>query len=148
MAGFSEAWLRDYQRRSTPSVQIGTRAVQIVLSHPVKLLNVVLRMHWAERRKYAAALSAEIASLHSGIPAPMQRARVTLDRYSVAEPDHDGLVGGCKLLIDCLLVRSDRHPHGLGYIVDDSQAHLEFIARHVKARRGEQRTVVLIEAVL
>lgn len=133
MSGFTEDWPRDYKtrrhRESLPKLDV----VQFTLAKPVKLLNETIRMHWRARTRYAKALATEIARNHPGIGEPMQKARVEIVRYSVREPDHDGLLGGCKQLIDCLLVRSPRHPHGLGYIVDDSPAHMVLEARHEKA---------------
>lgn len=120
--------------------------MQFTLAKPVKLLNQTLRMHWSARTKYAKALSAEIAQAHLGIPEPMDRARVEIVRYSIKEPDTDGLVGGVKILIDTLLIRSDRHPHGLGYIVDDSPAHLVLDVRHEKAANlKSQGTTIRIQ---
>ena len=150
MSNFDEAWLRDHERkmRSQTVATEPPRFVQFTLAKPVKLLNETLRMHWSARRRYAKALSAEIAKAQPGILYPMQRASVEVVRYSVQEPDFDGLVGGCKGLIDCLLVRSDRHPHGLGFIVDDSPEHLEFTARHERAAtRKEQGTTVTIRRI-
>ena len=146
MNGFTEAWLREHQARLLRDNAFGQDIVQFTLEKPVKLLNEVLRMHWTERRRYAKALAAQIAQRHKGIILPMQQAAVTVTRYSVREPDHDGLIGGCKLLIDCLLMRSDKHPHGMGYIVDDSPKHLTFKAIHVKAETLKaQGTTVRIE---
>lgn len=122
--------------------------MQFTLAKPVKLLNQTLRMHWRERGRYAKALSAEIAKAHPGIPEPMQKARVEITRYSVKEPDTDGLVGGAKALIDTLLVRSEQHPHGLAFLVDDSPAHLVLQVRHEKAANlKSQGTTVRIERI-
>lgn len=122
--------------------------MQFTLAKPVKLLNQTLRMHWRERGRYAKALSAEIAKAHPGLPEPMVKASVEIVRFSVKEPDEDGLVGGCKQIVDCLLARSDRHPHGLGYIVDDSPAHLVLHVRHEKAANlKSQGTTVRIERI-
>lgn len=133
MSGFTEQWLREHQlkrhRESLPQLDL----VQFTLAKPVKLLNETIRMHWRERSRYSKKLAAEIAATHPGIGEPMAKARVEIVRYSVREPDQDGLMGGVKQLVDCLLVRSTRHPHGLGYIVDDSPAHLVLEARHEKA---------------
>ena len=124
--------------------------IEFTLSAPYKLLNPLLRMHWASRRNYAAAVSSEIAiraAEHEGRP-PMSRARVTIERHSVQEPDEDGLIGGAKLVIDALLVRSKTHPLGNGFLLDDRPACMELIVRHVKAKRAEQRTTVLIEPLI
>ena len=150
MRGFDEAWLREYEAKM--SRQSGELPdFRFTLQRPFVLLNPMLRMHWARRRAYAAALSAEIAAATPNLPAgakPMQRARVTVTRYSLGEPDHDGLVGGAKWLVDSLLVRSERHPNGLGFLADDSPAHLDLIVRsEVVTKRRDQRTTVLIERI-
>lgn len=70
---------------------------------------------------------------------PIWCAAVTITRYSVGEPDYDGLVGGCKSLIDCL--------HRLGIIRGDDPARLTSKITSVRcATRAEQRTEVLIKA--
>ncbi len=143
MNGFDESWLRDYQLKRAREKLPRLDEVHFVLAKPIRTLNELIRMHWRDRGRYAKKLSAEIATLHTGIGEPFQRARVEITRYSIQEPDADGLTGGAKPLIDCLLVRSARHPHGLGYLVDDSPAHMELVVRHEKAeKRKDQRTVV------
>lgn len=147
MKGFDEAWLRDYEAKRSASV-LEAGAVQFTLNEPYKLLNVWQRMHWKARANYARKLSGQIAKLTAhrvGAP-PLPRARVEIERHSVQEPDDDGLRGGVKPLIDCLLVRCERHPHGLGFIVDDKPGCLQTVVQHVKSPtlRG-QCTVVRIE---
>lgn len=149
MAGFDEAWLRDYNsRRAAQSTKVGptTAPIALRLSRPTVLLNVLLRMHWRARRTLAASISSELArQLPLGL-APFDRACVTITRYSVQEPDYDGAVGGAKLLIDCLLPLSRRHPHGLGLVLDDSPDHMkQHVVTVVVATHREQRTEILIE---
>jgi hypothetical protein len=142
---FSEAWYRDHlAKRAGQPLPANAVVVRFTLKRPTKLLNEVLRMHWRARRNYAKALSGEIAKL-VGIITPMERASDTIERFSVKEPDFDGLVGGVKQLVDCLLIRSERHPHGLGLIRDDSPAHLDLIVRHcpVTTLKGQGTTVTL-----
>lgn len=147
MRGFDEAWLKDHLAKRRTERAMPSGPVSFTLRAPFKLLNQTLKMHFGARGKYAASLSSEIASqtAHHEGQAPMSRARVTIERHSCAEPDQDGLVGGAKPLIDCLIVRSKVHPRGLGFILDDRPACLELIVRHVKAKKAEQRTTVLIE---
>ena len=143
--GFDEIWLKQHQAKVVAQTTPVDR-IQFTLAKPVKLLNQTLRMHWAARSAYSKSLAAEIARVAPLLHEPMQKARVTVTRYSVREPDGDGLTGGCKQLIDCLIVKSKRHPHGLSYIVDDSPAHLEFEARHSKVSTLKaQGTTVIIE---
>ena len=84
-------------------------------------------------------------------PVPFQRARLRIERYSIRTPDYDGMVGGYKSLIDCLLpYHPKRRPYGLGVIADDNPAVLvpdyppPFLAR----RAAEQRTIVVIVPLL
>ncbi|MDB5243742.1 MAG: hypothetical protein JWP57_4368, partial [Spirosoma sp.] len=72
---------------------------------------------------------------------------VEIERHSVQEPDKDGLEGGVKPLLDCLLVRSSVHPRGMGFVVDDKPACLMTNIRHVPSPtlRG-QCTIVRIAA--
>lgn len=105
-------------------------------------------MHWAPRRKYRDQLASDAADLTRHLPAgkPFEKARVTITRYSTQVPDRDNLYGGVKHLVDCLVVRCDRHPTGLGFIVDDDPDRLTLDVQHVRcSKRAEQRTVVLIE---
>lgn len=152
MTTFDEAWLMEHQRKMA-LVNGGALPrlpdrIEFTLSKPTPLLNVTLRTHWAKRRKQQAKLSAEIASLVPLRGAPIQVARVTISRFSTRTPDHDGMVGGAKSLIDCLLIRSSTHPNGLGLIFDDSPEHLIlFVLGIVVMKRFEQRTEVVIERI-
>lgn len=145
MTEWSEAWLRDYRARiHAPTPQHPTE-IAFVLSKPTPLLNQLLRMHWTKKRKLQQSLSAEIARLVPAFPGrkPFDKATLTVRRYSVQECDRDGLYGGVKILADCLLVRSERHPDGLGFLVDDSPAHLTWDIESVLCgKRADQRTVV------
>jgi len=152
MTGFSEAWLREYQAKRAATVAAPPPAtIEFTLCRPTLLLNQTQRMHWRALSKYQASLSSEIARQVPDIPGrqPFQRAVVTILRFSVQEPDEDNLIGGTKSLVDCLLVRSTRHRHGLGFLVDDAPANLIRVIRHVHcAKRNEQRTVVHIRPLL
>lgn len=124
--------------------------IEFTLRRPTPLLNTLIRMHWRARGKYQQSISGEIAAKisHLIIRQPFTRALVSVDRYSIKEPDHDGLVGGLKLLIDCLLICSKRHPDGLSLIVDDSPDHLELRPRSIVCHKlDEQRTVVHIQDI-
>jgi hypothetical protein len=145
---FSEAWLKEYQAKRSGIPTLGKLfTVRFTLARPTILLNELMRMHYRVKAAHAVKLSSEIARLTTDIEIdqPFKRAILTVDRYSVKEPDQDGLLGGCKILIDCLLVRSARHPHGLGFIVDDSPAHLTLRVSHVKSPtlKGQATTVTI-----
>lgn len=124
------------------------RIVTFILPTPTLLLNETLRMHWSERRRRQTMLAWDIKLLTTRQrPAePFPRARVRVERHSIKVPDYDGMVGGLKSLLDCLIPHSKRHPNGLGIVADDNPACLQLDAVSVKAdRRNEQKTVVIIE---
>jgi hypothetical protein len=154
MNAFSEAWYRAHQAKMTAiraepvAAAASAPVIEFCLPHATLLLNTLLRMHWSERRKYQRSLSAEIAALTlARRPGePFQWAKVTIARHSLQLPDADGLAGGMKPLLDCLLVRSTRHPDGLGFCVDDGPAHMELSVSSVRVKKqSEQRTHVRIE---
>lgn len=150
MTGFDEAWLREYKaKRAAAATPVRSSAsIEFTLCRPTPLLNQLIRMHWRARGIYQRSISSEIARLVPDVPgrAPFPKARVTVIRYSVQDPDIDGLIGGLKLMIDTLLVRSERHKDGLGFIVDDSPDHMTLDARPCRVpTRKEQRTFVRIE---
>ena len=148
--GFSEAWLREYEAKRRTDVPAYPSLIRFTLAKAVKLPNVTLRMHFRARSKYAQALSSEIAKLtaHILMPAPFEHARVTIERFSIAKPDTDNLWGSVKALVDCLLPRSTRHPHGLGFVIDDSA---DCMVLHVEHRQvatlKAQGTTVTIEPI-
>ena len=148
MQGFTESWLREHQAKSRAPVPT-KGPLQFVLRQPLKLLNELLRMHHRQRSAYTRRLSTEVAgaTAHRAGEPLVRKARVTIERHSIGTPDPDGLVASAKGLLDVLQPRSDRHPHGLGLIWQDSPAHLELIIWHIHApTRAAQRTVVRIEA--
>lgn len=151
------------------------RILEFSLMAPTPTLNELLRLkHW-QRLERKLALSTEIRiALGQSLPAaPFARAHVRIERYSRGTPDEDGLIGGCKDLIDVLLpqgeLRQQRrkatvavpghknpvlvekvryhvpHPGGLGIISDDRPSCLtrDVIAIRVN-RAGDQRTTVRI----
>lgn len=143
---WDEAWLADHLRKRQTQPAKDVRLIQFTLAKPLPLLNTLLRTHWARRRDMAKALSAEVyAAAQAQLPRePWQRARITIERHSLKEPDVDGL--SPKHLLDVLQPRSTRHPWGLGVIWNDDPAHLEQSIVHVKAAtRKDQKTVVRLE---
>lgn len=147
---FSERWLREHQQRmqqlkGIPPVPVagGDGVIKFTLSKPTPRLNPYLRLHWSKRKKLQLAIANEIAVLvpYAARRQPIEHAIVTITRYSVGEPDYDGLVGGMKPLIDCL--------HRLGIIVNDDPKHLTLKASSVRcATRKEQRTEVVIRSTV
>ena len=73
---------------------------------------------------------------------PMQKCKVTIERHSAGTPDYDGLVGGVKVLLDCLVVCTKKNPHGLGIIRDDNPECMELDVIAVKCKRNKGKTVI------
>ena len=111
-------------------------------------LNVQLRTHWAVRqRKQASMMQAVLVAIGGPryrLSEPIPRARVQVQRYSSGTLDPDNLAASCKGLLDVLCRASTTHPYGLGFIEDDSPAHLELIVTQEKCKRGMGSTVVSI----
>lgn len=114
-------------------------------------LNRSLRQHWRERLRDTRALAWEVRAAlgRRGVPAvPLERARVVIERRTAGtQPDHDGLVGGIKGLLDCLLpCHEKRRPYGLGLVRDDSPQHLDLVVKGVRvARKADAGMLVTIE---
>ncbi len=137
------------------------RVIRFDLPEPTPLLNVTLRQHWQKRRQAGKGIAWEVkvamAKAKQPIPPePFQRARVTIIRRSVGTPDRDGLVGGVKALVDCLLhpgpVRMVKgkprclHPNGLGIVQDDGPDRLELVVKAERVRsKADIGTSVTIE---
>ena len=138
------------------------RTIRFELPNPYPLLNHSIgQSRWAltgMRQKMARAVFAATVQLR--IPVPFQKAHVTIERHSCGTPDHDGVVGGAKFLIDTLTapkllnVRKPgerqrvRNKRGLGFIVDDGPDYATFDIRAVKSRLCDQKTVVTITEIL
>jgi len=128
------------------------RVIAFVLPEPTILLNPYLRTHWTKRRKLQLALawSVRIAMAEQRQvipPTPFARAVLRIERHSVKSPDYDGMVGGFKMLIDCLLPVTPRRPWGLGVLIDDSPKFVtpDFPLPFLVRRAAERRTVVRIQ---
>lgn len=120
--------------------------LELVISMRTPTLNDWQRMHWARRRRIGHAIAWEIKAqsaqwAHAG--RPLTRCHVQIWRESTQEPDHDGLIGGLKPLLDALQPASKRHPYGLGLIVDDSpKCVLSLTASHVASKAARTRIVI------
>ncbi len=122
------------------------REIFFTLDEPTILMNQYQRMHWAKRRRYMKTLAWKIRDAAKPPHQPIQQCEVHIARYSTGSPDLDGLYGGVKGVLDCLIVCTTRNPHGLGFIQDDSPAHilkLDVIPVRVK-KRFEHRTEITI----
>ena len=127
------------------------RAITIEIPRPMLLLNVWQRKHWAAKLNYTQKLSVEV-SYYLRLAgwrfksACMPRAMVTIERHSSGVPDYDGMVGGAKPLLDCLVKATKSNPYGLDIIEDDNQYVIgrpRYVS--VKCRRGESKTVIKIQ---
>ncbi|WP_435102330.1 hypothetical protein [Arhodomonas sp. AD133] len=124
--------------------------IRFEIPEPTILLNQYLRMHWKARRRYVQRLAWRIrAAIGARRRRPMEQCRIEIERHSAGLPDWDGLYGGLKGLLDCLVVCTDRNPHGLGLIRDDNpECVVRLVARPVSAPRGQGKTVVTIREVM
>ena len=145
--------------RTGEPVITGADVIRFQLDRPTPLLNTTLRLHWRARSRESRLLAGHVRLATHGQrpPEPWPRARVRIERRSLGVPDHDGMVGGCKALIDTLVApgapyavtRNGRsrwtspHPYGLGIIRDDNPDCLVLEAVAVRvAKRAEQCTLV------
>lgn len=115
-------------------------------------LNRSLRQHWRERLRGTREMAWHVRAAlgrRGAPPAPFERARVMIERRTAGtQPDHDGLVGGIKGLLDCLLpFHEKRRPYGLGFVRDDSPQHLDLVVRGVRVARAEAGMFVSIEEI-
>lgn len=98
--------------------------IEFTLPYPTPTLNHWQRWHWRKRSLYTSKLAFEIHSIFRSLDLypdqPIQKCRVNIERHSTQKPDWDGLYGGVKPLLDCLVVNTKSNPHGLNIIVDDN----------------------------
>lgn len=122
------------------------RMVRFEIAEATVLLNVWQRWNYRKRTQYAQRIAWLVrCAVGNGGRKPMERCHVSIERHSAGLPDWDGLYGGLKALLDCLVVPSPRNPHGLGLIRDDNpECVVSLVARPVRAKRGEGKTVVTI----
>lgn len=120
--------------------------IEFTLPEPTILLNAWQRLHWQARRRHTTELAKEVLAAIGHKPSvPIQRCRIEIERHSTRFPDWDGLYGGLKPLLDCLVVARQNNPHGLGIILDDNPEVIrELKAIPVKSTRKGAKTVVRI----
>lgn len=125
------------------------RVLEFKLDQPFPLLNVTLRQHYHKRHRTAQSMAWEIkVATHGHLPQkPFARAKVQIVRRSTGRPDKDGLYGGAKGLIDCLLPNTDKRGHGLGIIADDNPdvIDLNVQSERVLSREGKGTFVTITE---
>lgn len=129
-----------------------SRSISFTLPSITPLTNLIKNMHSAEYKKLRDTLCLDIrvAAGHLIPREPIEFAELSIIRSSTHMPDIDGLIGGLKPLIDCLICFHPRSaPSGLGFIRDDSCARLWIappIARKVSAR-SDVCTLINIRAL-
>ena len=135
-----------------------TRIISFTLPKPYPLLNHSIgqsRFALTNMRR-SMARSVAVATAGQRLPEPMQRAHVTIERHSVGQPDHDGVVGGANFLIDCLTtprllnVRKPRarqrvrNTRGHGFILDACPKHITLVILLVNIRHLDQTNYLSI----
>lgn len=148
----TESWLAAHQakmaaQRGEP-VKPAPLLIDFSIPYALKLPNTTNGRHWIAAHGYRKRLGEMVAEAVKPWQghAPMERAKVTITRWSVGIADQDGVVASVKPLIDLLLVRSKVHPHSFGLITDDDPKHIELVVTGAKATsRKEQRTHIMIE---
>lgn len=117
----------------------------IILPVTTPSLNKTLNMTWQKRIGYNKRLSAEYCLLIQSEmnkhklkkTNPEQKFSLIVDSIRVKELDYDNHVGGCKLLVDCLIKQ--------GFIFEDSP---KFLKSHYQqstlksANRSEPQTII------
>lgn len=99
---------------------------QIILhiDQATPLLNEWQRMHWSKRRllckQWAWLIGIAYHKTGAKLSAPLDRCEIHVRRGSPGLPDWDGIYGGLKPALDCLVAKTKRNPHGLGIILDDN----------------------------
>jgi hypothetical protein len=143
------------------------QVAELEIPGAVKTLNELLRMHFREKHRYQQNLAWLIRCSDGFLRRPEEpftRARVTIWRHSTRMPDHDGLYGGCKLLIDCLTTPYERkmrkappkpwlpvtygNPQGLRFIVDDNPRACLLRCESVVCLKGLEKMAIRIEELL
>lgn len=152
MVGFDNTWLAAHQAKMAGFRQQAMPPIpdriQFALPVLLKLPNRTLGQPWqaayAQRKKLAPMVDEATREWQGRVP--MERARVTVTRYSLGVADDDNVAASIKPLVDLLLVRNKTHPSSVGLVVDDSPDHMDIRWGVVRvATRVEQRTEVLIE---
>lgn len=103
------------------NIETGDYAYDFTIPVKTPMLNEYLRWHWAKQRQHTKELSWLVLKA-VGLDkhrVPLQKCIVVIERYTKSKRrlDWDGLLGGCKGLLDAL---TKTHPSGVGLIMDDS----------------------------
>jgi len=135
------------------------REITIRLPFLLPTRNVQDRMHFHEKRRLKDQIAGEfLAAGVRGTGVPIEFAEVTVWRHSTQCPDADGLYGSLKQILDVIQPQGEPrvvkgapygslhipNPGGLGLILNDDMRHIVLRPFWVKAKRGEQHTVIRI----
>lgn len=108
-----------------------------------KMPNELLGSHWMTRSSHKKTVKRQVLAAIQGLPwpkQPLRMARVHLTRRSSVQPDHDGLVGSFKPVIDSLVE--------LGVLANDSAAEIgQPTYVWEKASPGKGSVIVVIEEI-
>lgn len=98
------------------------QTIEFTLPDIYPLANTQRRGNFVDYRKIRKRIKNDIISVaYELIPKkPFLICEIEILRASPHIPDNDGLLGGQKPLIDCLVRPREDHPDGLSFIVDDS----------------------------
>lgn len=105
-----------------------------------KLINQLAWEHWTKKKKHNDLWKKNVA-LAVGLnkpEKPLEKAKLTLTRYSSREPDFDGLVSSWKSLIDSLVI--------CGVLKDDTQKVIgqsEFLWEKTSPKNGRVRIKIM-----
>jgi Holliday junction resolvase RusA-like endonuclease len=104
-----------------------------------KTINAQQSMHWRRKGEYVRAWHRSVwLAVGARKPkAPLERARLTLTRYSSSEPDYDGLVSSFKPVIDGLI--------RCGVLKDDKYSNIgrsEYRWQKAPAKQGKIQVIV------
>jgi hypothetical protein len=140
-----------------PAAIFTGRQVSFTLPYATPVLNDFRGLHWSKltRKKRALAFDVKVLVIKQRPPEPFKRAQVEIIRFSSGSPDEDGLIGGAKMLIDCLLppgrpyLRKGKwiepHPGGQSIIVDDNRQVMDLVVKAERIKRTEKaKTSVVV----
>ena len=103
------------------------------------------------KKRWSKAIKMECIRKKYTIKDPFEKAKITIKRYSVRQPDYDNMVGGAKEFIDLFTtptMQANGHiknKFGHGFIIDDSPQHLKTCYEWTKSNLCDQKTIIVIE---
>jgi len=126
----------------------GTLRYSLELPEETPSNNIIKGMHFKDymhmRRRFRLFV---LKALKSERPAlPIEQSFIVVRRHCAGQLDWDNALGGLKPVLDCLVMRSDKNPDGLGLIRDDSPRSMPYppFMEQLKAKRNDGHTEILI----